>query len=335
MLTPLGWVAVQFAACAVLILFSGVRLSRYGDVIAEKTGLGGTWIGVVMMAGVTSLPELITGASSILVFDVPDIAVGNAVGACAVNLVILALLDARHPEPLSARIHQGHVLSAGFGSLQFGLAGLAMIAADRAPMLGWIALHSVLFIALYLVAVRAIFVFERSRLAQLAEELTGDIRYRDFTLKGAVTAYAANAALLVAAAAYLPGVGEQLARETALDESFVGSLFVALTTTLPEVVVSVAAVRMGALDMAAANLFGSNLFNIAVLGVDDLLYTRGSVLAAVAPVHLVMLVAAVMMTSAAIIGLTYRAARKRYRLSWDALAIVTIYVVAIVTLGRG
>lgn len=86
---------------------------------------------------------------------------------------------------------------------------------------------------------------------------------------------------------------------------------------------------MGAIDMAAANLFGSNLFNLAVLGVDDLLYTRGSVLGSVASTHLVTMTAAMMMAAVAIIGLTYRAAHKRYRLSWDALAIVSIYAIAL------
>jgi cation:H+ antiporter len=116
---------------------------------------------------------------------------------------------------------------------------------------------------------------------------------------------------------------------TGLGESFVGSLFVAASTSMPEVVVSVAAARIGALDMAVGNLFGSNLFNMAVLGFDDLLYTRGSVLAAVEPVHLVSLTAAIVMTAIAIIGLTYRAGHKRFRLSWDGFGIAAAYVLAI------
>jgi cation:H+ antiporter len=118
-----------FGVCTLLIVLSGVRLSRYGDVIAEKSGLGGTWMGVLVMAAVTSLPELVTGVSSIVVFDVPDIAAGDVIGSCMFNLLILAFLDFRHPEPLSARIHQGHVLSAAFGIVMLGLAALAMLPA--------------------------------------------------------------------------------------------------------------------------------------------------------------------------------------------------------------
>ena len=331
-LTPLLWIAAQFALCALLILASGVRLSRYGDVIAEKTGLGGTWTGLVLMAAVTSLPELITGVSAMTLYNVPDIAAGDAIGSCMFNLAILAFLDARHPHPLSAHIHQGHVLSAGFGVLLLALTALAILAGDRAPAIGWIGLHSLAFLVIYGFAVRTIFIFERQRMAQLAEELTGEIRYRDFTLARATTLYLANAAVLVAAAAYLPGVAEQFSTATGLDQSVVGSLLVAASTSLPEIVVSVAAARMGAYDMAVANLFGSNLFNIAVIGIDDIVYTRGSLLASVSPVHLATLGAAMAMTAIAIIGLTFRAQRKRYRLSWESIGILACYGIGIVLL---
>ncbi|MBM3778982.1 MAG: sodium:calcium antiporter [Acidimicrobiia bacterium] len=327
-MTGLGVIAGQFLLCAALILWSGIRLSRYGDVIAEKTGLGGTWIGLVLMATVTSLPELITGASSMLVFDVPDIAAGDAIGSCLFNLVILGILDARHAEPISARIHRGHILSAGFGIVQLGLVGLAILAGTRAPVFGWFGLHSVAFIAIYVLAVRTIFLFERARVAEIAEELTGDFQYREFTLRRAVTLYVAMASVLVGAATMLPGVAEQLAGITGLEQSFVGSLFVAAATSLPELVVSTAAAGIGAVDMAAANLFGSNLFNVAVLGIDDLLYGQ-PLLAAVSPSHMVTVVSAIMMTGVAVIGLTFRARRKRFRLSWDVLAIVAIYLTAI------
>jgi cation:H+ antiporter len=102
-------IAVEFILCALFIVVAGVRLSCYGDVIAVKTGIGRTWMGVLVMAAVTSLPELVTGASSIVIFDVADIAAGDAIGSCMFNLLILAFLDVREPEPLSARVHQGHV----------------------------------------------------------------------------------------------------------------------------------------------------------------------------------------------------------------------------------
>src|SRR3972149_3233117 len=93
-----------FIACTSVIVYSGTRLSKYGDIIAEKTGLGRTWAGVVLMPSVTSLPELVTGISSVTCADVPDIAVGDILGACVLNMLTLSLLDVIYrPMPIAAK----------------------------------------------------------------------------------------------------------------------------------------------------------------------------------------------------------------------------------------
>jgi cation:H+ antiporter len=333
-MNPTAAVLLQFVACSVLILWAGIRLSVYGDIIAEKTGVGGTWVGLVMLASVTSLPELVTGASAILIAGAPDIAAGDAIGSCMFNLVILAMLDVRNPVPLSARVHQGHVLGAGFGIAQLGFLAFALLAGSRAPGLGWVGLHSIGFMALYALAVRTLFVFERGRVAGLPEAPDAARSRTRMTLGKVLLFYSGAAAVLVAAASVLPGVAVRLSNITGLGQTFVGSLFVAVSTSLPEVVVSMSAMRIGALDMAVANLFGSNLFNVAIVGIDDLLYTEGPLLAKVSGTHLIAVTSAMTMTGIAIIGLTYRAARKRFRLSWDALAIVAVYTLGIVLLAR-
>jgi cation:H+ antiporter len=329
---PIVMTSAQFVVCAAAIVFAGIRLSRYGDAIADRTGAGGTWIGLILLATVTSLPELVTGASAILLVDVVDIAVGDALGSCMFNLLILALLDALHPVPLSARIHQGHMLAAGFGIVQLGIFASAMALGPRAPSVGWIGAHSVILFAVYALAMRTIFTFERTRLAGQAEDVVDELRTRDVPLGQAAAWFAVNAVILVVAASLLPAVAGQFAEVTGLQESFVGSLFVAASTSLPEVVVSVAAVRLGAIDMAAANLLGSNLFNLALIAVDDVLYVQGPLLRSIAPSHLVTALGAMIMTGIAMIGLTVRARAKRYRLSWDATASVTVYVLTLALL---
>jgi cation:H+ antiporter len=301
-----------------VVVWSGAKLSRYGDMIAEKTGLGGTWVGLLLMACVTSLPELITGASAILIFDVPDIAAGDALGSCMFNLLVLAALDASTRTPFSALIHQGHVLAAALGILQLGTVVLALVAGRAAPMVGWVGLHSLMFLAIYLLAMRALFQFERTRLLSVAHQIAEETSYAHVSTRRAFALYGATAAVLVGVATLLPGLAEQIATQSGLSQSFVGSLFVACVTSLPEVVVSWSAARMGAHDMAAANLFGSNLFNVAILGIDDLLYVEGSLLAAVDTSQIATATAAMMMTAVAIVALIHRAARKRGRLAWDS-----------------
>jgi cation:H+ antiporter len=326
---------LQFAACAGIILVSGTYLSKYGDVIAEKTGLGRTWVGVVLIASVTSLPELATGISSVAVFELPDIAAGNVFGACMLNLLMLAVLDAiGGPAPISARVHEGHILTAGFGILMLGLATLAMLVGASLPSVGWIGANSLLSILIYFLAMRLIYVYEKKRIAAFVKKLADEVQYRHISRAKAYALFVANALLIIAAALYLPRLGEGIAETSGLGQTFVGSVFIALSTTLPELVVSVSAVRLGAADMAVGNLFGSTMFNLFVLAVDDVFYTAGPLLVHVSMTNLTSAVSAIVALSIAVIGLVYRPEKKGAFLAWDALAIAAVYVFAVVILFR-
>jgi cation:H+ antiporter len=199
------------------------------------------------------------------------------------------------------------------------------------PALGWLGVNSIALIALYLLAMRMLFIYERRRVAEFvgAEE---DARHASMSTLRAGVMYGINALFIVGAATYLPYVGEEIARQTGLGQSFVGTIFIAASTSLPEIVVSFSALRMGAADMAFGNVLGSNLFNLVVIGIDDLFYTKGVLLADVAGANSVTAVAAMTLTAVAVIGLTYRATTKRLRLSWDSWAIVGVYSSALVVL---
>ncbi|HLA11016.1 MAG TPA: hypothetical protein VJ023_10530 [Pyrinomonadaceae bacterium] len=320
---------LQFIACAMLILFSGSRLSFYGDIIAEKSGLGRTWIGVVLIASVTSLPELITGISSVAIFDLPNIAAGDVLGSCMFNLLIIAMLDFMNGStPLSARASQGQVLTGGFGVLLLGLVVISLTTVSSIPSFGWVSLSSLVFLGVYLLAIRTVFVYEKRRISEFVRERVEELKYRHVSKRRAYTMYALNAVVIIVAAAYLPHLGERIADITGLGRTFVGSSFIALSTSLPELVVSISALRLGAVDIALGNLFGSNLFNIAILALDDVLYTKGPLLAVISASHLITASASIIMTAIAVIGLTYQATRKLRYFTLDSIGIVIVYIVS-------
>ena len=320
---------IQFLATALVIVFAGVRLARYGDVLGEKTGLGRSWVGVVILAATTSLPELFTGFGATALAALPDIAVGDVLGSCLFNLLILSFMDALQPEPLSTRAHQGHALSIGFGLVLIGIAGLGLLSGARLPAIGWIGPYTPALVALYFVSMRLIFAHEQQRRTRETQEVAAELQYAGIALRTAVLHYTVAAALVVGAALWLPRLGAELARQTGLGEAFVGSLFIAITTSLPEIVVSLTAVRIGAIDLGVGNVLGSNLFNLLILGFDDIFYRQGPLLAAVDPGHGVMVVAAVIMYALFLIGLTYRALTKRLVVSWDTGAMAVVYVAAV------
>jgi cation:H+ antiporter len=320
---------LQLAGCAALILVAGSRLARYGNVIAYYTGLGGSWIGLVLMATVTSLPELVTGVASVTVADVPDIAVGNVLGACVLNLAMLVVLDALHRKASIYSIaSQGHVLGAAFGVVMLGVVAFGILGAPQLGLqLGHIGVVTVAILGLYAVAIRIIFKYERGVRAASVEAAVAEAAPA-MTLQQAVARYAIAATVVVGAALWLPFAARAVAETMGWSQSFVGTLLVALATTLPELTVTVAAVRIGALDLAIGNLVGSNLFNLAILGLDDLLYLKGPLLSAVAPSHALSATAATVMAGALIVALVARpTARLLNAVGWTSVLIALVYFV--------
>jgi cation:H+ antiporter len=326
MLIALVW--LEFLICVALIGVAGTVLSRYGDVIADKTGLSGTWIGLMLLATVTSLPELVTGVSAVTVADTPDIALGDVLGSCVFNLVILTILDfLQREESVYTRASHGHILSAGFGVILIGFVGFNVLLADSAfdVALGHVGLYTPLIIVLYAVAMRTVFRYERAQMAAYAGEHAE--RYPETSLRQAVQRYVLAALVVVGAGIWLPFIGEQIARVMEWEATFVGTLFVAFATSVPEIVVTVSAMRLGALDMAIGNLLGSNLFDILIVAVDDIFFTRGPILAHVSPVHAVSAMSAVMMTGIVIVGLLYRPKTRLFRAAgWASLLLLGVYL---------
>jgi len=320
---------VQFLLCVLAIGFAGVKLSRYGDAIADKTGLGGTWIGVIMLASVTSLPELVTGISSVTVADTPDIAAGDVLGSCVFNLVLIVMLDfLSRDESVYRRASQGHILAAGFGIMLIGIAGLNLLLAAKGGTVAiWhMGLYSPAILILYAVAMRSVFLYESVQVQEFTQAETD--AYPELTLRVAVARYVAAAVVVLVAGAWLPFVAKALAVEMGWHESFVGTLFVAFVTSLPEMVVTVAALHLGAIDMAIGNLFGSNLFNIAILAVDDILFLPGPLFDSVSTTHAMSAFSAIMMTGVAIVGLLYRPRNRVLKtVGWASIFLFTVYLI--------
>ena len=319
---------LSLSACLAVIGFAGVRLSRYGDIIAEKSGMSRGWVGLILLATVTSLPELVTGLSAVTVANSPDIAVGDIMGSCVFNLLIIVALDFLYrKESIYTRAHQGNVLSAGYGVALIGFAGfnLLLYRGGTFPAIGHVGLYTPVILLLYLLAMRSLYRYEQAQVSAYVEERAE--RYPDTSLAQAVQGYVMAALAVVAAGIWLPFVARDLAAIMAWEQSFVGTLLVAAITSAPEVVVTVAALRMGQVDLAIGNLFGSNLFNIALLAIDDLAYLPGPLFADVSISHAASAFSAMMMSGLAVVGLVLRPQSRVFRtVSWISLLLLVIYL---------
>lgn len=320
------WLALL--VCLAVIGVAGVRLSRYGDIIAEKSGMSRGWVGLILLATVTSLPELVTGLSAVTVAQAPDIAVGDILGSCVFNLLIIVVLDFLYrKESIYTRARQGNVLSAGYGIALIGFVGFNLLLYRDGPLpaIAHVGLYTPVIFLLYLLAMRSLYRYEKAQVSEYVEDRAE--LYPDTSLKQAVRGYAMAAMAVVAAGIWLPFIAKDLALVMAWEQSFVGTLFVAAITSAPEVVVTVAALRIGAVDLAIGNLFGSNMFNIVLLAIDDLAYLPGPLLANVSFTHATSAFSAMMMSGLAVVGLVLRPQSRVFRtVSWISLLLLVIYL---------
>lgn len=312
---------IQFIASSALLVLAAMKLAEYGDIIAIRTKLGGLFIGTLLMAGATSLPEFLTTINSINQ-NVINLAAGNLFGSNMFNMVTLAILD------LSFRQHRilrrsalKHALS---GSLAALLAAMAIffILADINLQVGWVGLDSILLMGIYLGGVYLIQM--GNPFATTGEFVEGQDRIP--SLRKALIGFGLATLVLILVTPWLVSSSTVIADITGLGTGFIGTVLVALVTSLPELITTITAIRLGAIDLAVGNLFGSNLFNIFALGASDLFYLEGRFLDAIDPGFLIVGLLGLILTLFGLIGNIARLERRIWFLEIDALILIIVYL---------
>lgn len=322
--------------CAALIVAASFLLSRYGDVIAEKTGLGRAWIGAILIAGVTSLPELASGVSAVAWLNVPNLAAGAALGSCLFNLMLIAIMDLTYqPGRVLSKAQEVHILSGGLGVLLLGLVAMGVLIGPDMNHLGVLGISflSIAIVTLYIIGARMIAGLEKERLGEVLEKEAKEYDYAHISARTAYVVFMLSATSVILLGIWLASIGDRLAVTTGLSRSFVGNLFLAASTSLPEISASLAAIRLGAIDLAIGNVLGSNLFNVTLLAVYDLADGRANFWESLTNSNAFAAVMTMMMTGVVIISLMYRASPKTpSRISWDGLALIGMYLGSIAAL---
>lgn len=333
----------QLVLSALAIIAAGTVLARSGDVIAARTKLGGLWVGSVFLAVATSLPEIATDISAVRM-DAADLAAGDLFGSSMANMVILAIVTlAPAGTELFRKAALDHALYASLAMVLTAIAAISIVAGPAPDVLG-IGAGSIILLATFLAGSRVAFrhsvvarvATEQIEMSAAAQPMThADPEGRHHALGPVALKFAAAALVLLVAAPAFARSADGLARVTGLGTTFVGTWLVGFSTSLPELVTSLAAVRLRAYDLAVGNLFGSNAFNMAVFPLLDAVSPNGPVLHVVNPAHVISALTAIVLMSIALAALVYRA-RGRFSLLEPSSALILIgYVLglALVLLG--
>ena len=270
-----------FLGSAALVVFSGVYLARYGDILADLTGWGRLWVGTILVALATSLPELVFEISAVRI-DAPELALADSFGSNMVNMFILAM---------GALVFGAHHFFSRVAPEQRVVAAVAIFLTILALILGGfhprvdifnVGLGSFLVLAAYLGGMRLVYI------RRPTETANGDhtVVPEHISLRRAWALFGLASLAVVVAAFFLAYSTDRIADITGLSGSFLGVVSVALVTSMPEATVTVAAVRAGSVDLGVGNLFGSCTFNVLVLALADPFYTSGPLLATMDNAHL-------------------------------------------------
>ena len=327
---PLLANVAAFVAAAAAVWFAGTRLARYADDIAETTGIGRAVLGLLLLGGVTSLPELAVAVTATLQ-GTPALSVNDVLGSAAINVVILALADAA-----IGRDALTGVLASPALLLQ-GVLGIAVMALIVAPALAgdvslfgigawsWVLLFTYL-IGLRLVAKsRASEAWRAPHKAPQTQRVERDRSGADAALRALLLRAAGAGAAILVAGFVLARSGEALAHASGLGTSFFGAVVLGFSTSLPEVSTVLAAVRLRRYAMAVSDVFGTNLFNVTIVVLVDALHPGGPVLLETGRFASAAALLALLLTAIYLVGMIERRDRTVLRMGLDSLAVLFVY----------
>ncbi|MDA0734241.1 MAG: hypothetical protein BZY73_02320 [SAR202 cluster bacterium Casp-Chloro-G3] len=319
-----------FLVSAGTVIYFGTQLAKYGDALATLTGWGRLFVGSILVAMATSLPELSTNISAVRLDPPnPELALGNILGANMLNMLtfaVVALIFGGKSFLQKVAPEQGYLIT-----LAVILTALTVIFTVFKPDISFwnIGLSSIILLVVFLVGMRIVY-------AKRPQEEDSSDEPVDMSLTRAWVMFSLVSVGVIISGFFLAFSVDSIAAITGVASSTLGILVASLVTTMPEATATIAAARIGAADLGIANLFGSCAFNVTILFYADLFYRQGIILNQTDPTHFVAGGVAIVLM---LVGLVLVLAHKRIHrvIASAVLALMAaIYVagaVAVATLG--
>lgn len=323
-----------FVVAGVVVFLVASRLAHNADAIADATGLGRLWIGSLLLAGSTSMPEIVTDISA-ATFGLPNIGVGDLFGSTLANMLILAVLVIVYER---RRILQSaaldHALVGALAIVLTALAGLSIASGGFGGFLG-VGVDTVIIAFIYVMGMRIVYELTQREANSPRQESPDEARTNPrILIRRALLGFGAATLGLLLIAPLLVFSAEAVALEAGLSNSFVGTVLVGFTTSFPEMAAAIAAVRLGAVDLAVGNIFGSNAFNMTVLLMMDIVYRGDTLLASVSRDHATSAYAAVIAIALGVMAILARTLNRPWVARMIASLIIAIYAVNVYLLMR-
>ncbi len=262
----------EYIVLAALVVFFSIKLSFYVDELDKKTNLSGAFVGGIMLAAVTSLPELFTSITAVLIVDQPNLVLGNVLGSDIFNLIIIGLCIVFAARLYTqSNVSKTHLYTLVLTLLMYGACLYGVTHQNSTIDLKIISVDiaSIVILIIYIINVTLI---AKDEGGVNEEEASSDLTPKQIFIR-----FTIFAVLLVAVSILLTMVTDRLSAELELGKTVAGAIFLGVATSLPELTSSINLVRLHNFNASIGNVTGSNIFNFIILVFGDLLLTRGSI----------------------------------------------------------
>lgn len=331
---PLAVNLLLFVVFASGIWIAGTRLTIYADELSDRRKLSKALIGLILLAGVTELPELVTTITAVVENNAP-LALNNMFGGIVMQTAILAVADlVNRGAPLTyyprkpTALLEGALLTLLLGVL------LTILALGEQPLFSAIGVGSGVLAVAYLISI-AILRGHDDNGAWVPVQIADKPKRSGAALSTAwvkevseptlFKGMAIGALIILVLGALMVLLAEKIAVQTGLGSSFIGVTLLAAATSLPELSTTIMAIRLGAYTMAISNIFGSNLIMIVLIFPADMFYRPGPILAAADKSAVYALSVGLVVTAIYLIGLIIRSRRRFLGMGYDSLTVLIVY----------
>lgn len=334
----LGLIVSLFVAASVAIWLAGTRLERAADVIARRTGLGHAFTGMLLLAAATSLPEVATTVTAVVLLDNPSLAVYNLVGGVALQTAILIIADAakRGTGALTFAAPRFVLLLQGLGLIFLLQIVVAGITAGGTPTVSFVSAWLVLLFVAYVAVMYLVYRYRKQSrwtptgvddAAGATDDDAGAADDEEPTSLARTWLYVALLSLVVLGGGWLATeTADAMAERSGLSPEFLGATLLAVATSLPEVSTTVSAARNGRYTVAMSNVFGSNAFDVTLLVLAEVLYFGGSIFERVDTSVIFVATIGSLMTCIYLWGMMEREDRTVFGVGWDSAAAAVVYL---------
>lgn len=262
---------IQYLILAGLVVLLSIFLSKYVDALDKKTNLSGAFIGGVLLAAVTSLPEFITSLTAIFALNEPNLVQGNVFGSNIFNLTILGSCILLFPKKFkNCYLSKGHLLTIIFTIVIFIICLLGM-RYNYSLNLGF------LNVSYSSIAILVLYIINILKSNDNSSENNDEEDAINLTVKQIMIRFILCSVLLVVFSMLLTQVTDKLNENLGLGATVGGAIFLGIATSLPELTSSFNLVRLNNFNASFGNVIGSNLFNFTILAIGDIFYSKGNI----------------------------------------------------------